>query len=179
MFMRAAREAVCVSDHLSISRRALTEAKLKAGMWDCHFRVGGAKGTDLQMADCPKLSGSLNKKCMAASLLLHLTPTSSGYFENVWAWVADHDIDVSPNGNTTTATQIDIYAARGVLIESQGEQTGFCMYVILSCPFLLTDTATLLRTQARRGSTDRLRSTACSTSTNSTTPRTFFSPTCR
>ncbi|RLL96917.1 hypothetical protein CFD26_106729 [Aspergillus turcosus] len=38
---------------------------------------------------------------MAASLLLHLTTDSSGYFDNVWVWVS-------------------IYVARGVLIESQG-----------------------------------------------------------
>lgn len=36
------------------------------------------------MADCPKLTGTVNKNCMAASLLLRLTPSSSGYFENVW-----------------------------------------------------------------------------------------------
>lgn len=89
-------------------------------MWDCHFRVGGAYGTDLQMDNCPKSSESVNKDCMAASLLLHVTQTASGYFENVWVWVADHDMDKPVKGNTTTATQIDIYAARAVLIESQG-----------------------------------------------------------
>ncbi|KAJ5638651.1 pectin lyase-like protein [Penicillium herquei] len=92
-----------------------------AAMWDSHFRVGGANGTDLQTGDCPKLSGSVNKDCMAASMLLHVTSTASGYFENIWAWVADHDLDAgSGNSTTTTATQIDIYVGRGVLIESQG-----------------------------------------------------------
>ena len=62
-------------------------------MWDSHFRVGGAYGTDLQLSDCPKLTGSVNKNCMAASLLFHVTSSASGYFENVWAWVADHDIE--------------------------------------------------------------------------------------
>jgi hypothetical protein len=32
----------------------------------------------------------------------------------VWAWVADHDLDISAQ------TQLDIYNARGILIESQG-----------------------------------------------------------
>ncbi|RAK97354.1 glycoside hydrolase family 55 protein, partial [Aspergillus ibericus CBS 121593] len=93
-----------------------------AGMWDSHFRVGGANGTDLQMSDCPKSTDSVNKDCMAASMLLHLTPSSSGYFENVWAWVADHDLDVeiSSSATDTSATQLNIYVARGVLIESQG-----------------------------------------------------------
>jgi glucan 1,3-beta-glucosidase len=58
---------------------------------------------------------------MAASLLLHLTPESSGYFENVWAWVADHDIDFSVYpSNVSTAAQVSVYSGRGVLIESQG-----------------------------------------------------------
>lgn len=84
-------------------------------MWDSHFRVGGAKGTNLQAADCPKLTGDVNPKCIAASMMLHMTPSSSGYLENVWAWVADHDLD-----SALDQTMIDIYVARGVLIESVG-----------------------------------------------------------
>lgn len=91
-----------------------------AGMWDCHFRVGGATGSDLQLSDCPKLTGTINKNCKAASMLLHVTALASGYFENVWAWVADHDLDAPPGLNSTAATQIDIYAGRGILIESKG-----------------------------------------------------------
>ncbi|KAF3935337.1 hypothetical protein ABW19_dt0208341 [Dactylella cylindrospora] len=83
-----------------------------AAMWDSHFRVGGAAGTDLRATDCPKLSKVINKNCMAASMLLHLTTQSSAYLENVWAWVADHDVDI------LAQTQIDVYVARGVLIES-------------------------------------------------------------
>lgn len=85
-------------------------------MWDSHFRIGGAVGSDLQLSNCPKSTGSINPKCKAASMLLHLTSESSGYFENVWAWVADHDLDQAPNIDST----IDIYSARGILIESQG-----------------------------------------------------------
>ncbi|EEP79928.1 hypothetical protein UREG_04770 [Uncinocarpus reesii 1704] len=85
-----------------------------AGMWDAHFRVGGAIGSKLQRTECPKLTGTVNNACKAASMLLHLTPRSSAYLENLWAWVADHDLDV------VTQDQIDIYAARGILIESQG-----------------------------------------------------------
>ena len=59
-----------------------------AGMWDSHIRLGGAKGSDLDFAHCPKKSLSYDN-CTTGSLLLHLTPPSSGYFENVWAWVAD------------------------------------------------------------------------------------------
>jgi glucan 1,3-beta-glucosidase len=83
------------------------------GMWDTHFRVGGAIGTKLQVADCP-LGQPIKAGCVAASLLLHITPQANGYFENVWAWVADHDLDDVAN------TQITIAAARGILVESEG-----------------------------------------------------------
>ncbi|KAI8303634.1 exo-1,3-beta-D-glucanase [Colletotrichum sp. SAR11_59] len=86
-----------------------------AAMWDSHFRIGGAMGTGLTAADCPKLTGTINPKCVAGSMLLHMTGSSSGYLENVWAWVADHDFDSGP-----AQTQIDIYVARGILIESKG-----------------------------------------------------------
>ena len=56
-------------------------------MWDSHFRVGGAHGSDLDFANCPKLAYS--DKCIAASLLFHVTSEASGYFGNVWVWTAD------------------------------------------------------------------------------------------
>ncbi|PQK16327.1 hypothetical protein BB8028_0006g06470 [Beauveria bassiana] len=84
-----------------------------AAMWDVHFRIGGAAGSHLEASDCPKLTGSVNKNCIAGSLMLHMTAKSSGYLENVWAWVADHELDGGPS-----QTQIDIYVARGILIES-------------------------------------------------------------
>ena len=58
-----------------------------AGMWDSHFRVGGARGTELDFEKCPKYGMSVD--CTAGQLMLHVTPKSSGYFENVWAWAAD------------------------------------------------------------------------------------------
>ena len=58
-----------------------------AGMWDTHFRVGGALGSDLDMGLCAK--GTVNDDCIAASLLFHVTSSGSGYFENVWVWTAD------------------------------------------------------------------------------------------
>ncbi|KAK8143433.1 hypothetical protein G3M48_007257 [Beauveria asiatica] len=87
------------------------------GMWDCHFRVGGATGTDLRKADCPKLSGSVNSKCIAGAIMLVKTNKGSGYFENMWAWVADHDLD-DPAGDDSN--QINVYFARGILIFGHG-----------------------------------------------------------
>lgn len=98
-------------------------------MWDSHFRVGGAAGTNLQLSECPAGARSINKKCMAAFLLLHVTREATGYFENVWAWTADHDLDNPLNAKATESnegiplnvlTDISIYSGRGILIESGG-----------------------------------------------------------
>jgi hypothetical protein len=56
-------------------------------MWDSHIRVGGATGTDLDIDTCPKFG--FNEACICAALLFHVTPQASGYFENVWIWLAD------------------------------------------------------------------------------------------
>ncbi|OAT07954.1 hypothetical protein BDBG_16924 [Blastomyces gilchristii SLH14081] len=90
-----------------------------AAMWDSHVRVGGALGTDLDIETCPKFEFS--DACICASLLFHVTPQASGYFENVWIWLADHDNDMSVyDSPDKIANQISIYAARGTLIESEG-----------------------------------------------------------
>ncbi|KAL2066965.1 hypothetical protein VTL71DRAFT_1389 [Oculimacula yallundae] len=91
-----------------------------AGMWDCHARLGGATGTLLTPQECPALtSGSGSINCHAASLMMHITPLASGYFENVWLWGSDHMIDdpdlVDANN---TMVQNSVYVARGFLIES-------------------------------------------------------------
>ena len=57
---------------------------------DTHIRVGGAIGSNLQLANCPKLTGLVNPDCIAASLLVHITSKASAYFENNWFWVEDH-----------------------------------------------------------------------------------------
>lgn len=90
-----------------------------AAMWDSHFRVGGAIGTDLDLSKCPKFSN--NAECIAASLMFRVTAQANGYFENVWAWVSDHDNDKSIYDQPdSSSTQISIFGARGMLIESEG-----------------------------------------------------------
>ena len=69
-------------------------------------------GTDLQVAQCPTTSTSIG--CIGAFLMFHVTSSGNGYFENVWAWSADHDMD-DPN-----ETQINVFTGRGTLIESPG-----------------------------------------------------------
>lgn len=56
-------------------------------MWDSHVRIGGALGSDLDWANCPK--HGFDEKCICASILMHVKPQASGYFENVWVWLAD------------------------------------------------------------------------------------------
>ena len=85
-----------------------------AAMWDSHFRLGGAFGTDIDSLRFPA-SGSLDGDCMAASLLLHVTAQASGYFENCWVWTADHYLD------DVSQLQINSVTGRGLLIDkSQG-----------------------------------------------------------
>jgi hypothetical protein len=91
-----------------------------SGLWDVHTRIGGFAGSNLQLADCPVTStvvataSNINTNCIAAFLSFHVTPQSSGlYLENVWLWVADHDIE------DPTLRQITIFAGRGLLIESE------------------------------------------------------------
>ena len=87
-----------------------------AGMWDVHFRIGGAAGTELQSDTCPKtpkLETTPKKECMAAFMLLHITSKGSAYLENTWFWTADHELDLDDHN------QINVYTGRGVLIESQ------------------------------------------------------------
>jgi glucan 1,3-beta-glucosidase len=89
----------------------------KAGLWDVHFRVGGFAGTKLQSSDCKKNPDSphdANKACIGSFMQLHITKNSNGYFENVWLWTADHELDQDDH------SQIDIYNGRGMLVESQG-----------------------------------------------------------
>ncbi|CAI7632733.1 unnamed protein product [Penicillium viridicatum] len=87
-----------------------------AGMWDVHFRIGGAAGTELQSDTCPKTpkeKTTPKKECMAAFMLLHVTQKGSVYLENTWFWTADHELDLKDHN------QINVYTGRGVLIESQ------------------------------------------------------------
>lgn len=64
-----------------------------AALWDVHVRIGGATGTNLGPAECPALLSGIAPGCNAASLMMHITPSASGYFENMWLWVADHMIE--------------------------------------------------------------------------------------
>lgn len=83
-----------------------------AGMWDSHIRLGGAAGTNLEVAQCPQTP--VNDSCYAAFLALHLTPSSNAYLEGTWVWLADHDLDGDGK------SQITVFSGRGILSESAG-----------------------------------------------------------
>jgi hypothetical protein len=95
-----------------------TTGATPSGLWDVHTRVGGFAGSKLQSAQCPKTPNSKTvpkAACIAAHTSMHITKTAGKlYVENSWLWVADHDIESAQN------TQINIYAGRGMLVESTG-----------------------------------------------------------
>lgn len=95
------------------------ESPGSAGMRDCHVRVGGAAGTNLDPKNCPASTSGTNSNCNGGSLLMHITSQASGYFENVWLWVADHDIDdANLTDDNNSMSQCSVYAGRGLLVES-------------------------------------------------------------
>jgi glucan 1,3-beta-glucosidase len=82
-----------------------------SGLWDVHTRIGGAKGTNLQVAQCPKFT--VKNECMAAHTNVHITKGANGaYFENNWFWTADHDMD------DPRSTQITVLTGRGLHVEA-------------------------------------------------------------
>ncbi|KAI0002790.1 pectin lyase-like protein [Xylariaceae sp. FL0662B] len=101
-----------------------------AALFDSHFRVGGATGSNLQAAECPAFTTSVDRECMAATMLMHITKNASAYVHNAWLWVSDHDLDNPGNSEAyesdegvpvnANMTQISVYAGRGMLVESQG-----------------------------------------------------------
>ncbi|KAI9375354.1 pectate lyase superfamily protein-domain-containing protein [Aspergillus egyptiacus] len=90
-----------------------------AGMWDTHTRIGGATGTELESAQCPASQTGVSEGCNAGSLMMHITEDASAYLENIWLWVADHDID-DPllDDAQNNMVQCSVYVARGLLVES-------------------------------------------------------------
>lgn len=84
------------------------------GMWEVHFRIGGAVGTKIDPSNCPRGDGTTAPAttCAGAWGLMHITQKATAYLENVWGWVADHDLDYDD--------QINVYNGRGLLVESQG-----------------------------------------------------------
>jgi len=58
-----------------------------SGLWDVHTRIGGAKGTNQQVAQCPTMTNK--PECYAAHTNVHITKSATGvYMENNWFWVS-------------------------------------------------------------------------------------------
>ncbi|KIK63573.1 glycoside hydrolase family 55 protein [Collybiopsis luxurians FD-317 M1] len=89
------------------------DAPASAGMWDTHFRVGGAAGTNMELEQCPIQTDNV-QACTSVFLSLHITTSATVYLEVIWIWVADHVLDEDGT------SKIEIYAGRGILSESQG-----------------------------------------------------------
>lgn len=82
-----------------------------AGIWDVHYRIGGAAGSLVDNDTCPKnTTMAASPECVGVHTLLHIQPNASVYVENVWGWVGDHNID-SGHG-------VNCYSARGLVVET-------------------------------------------------------------
>lgn len=91
------------------------------GMWDTHFRVGGSAGTELQFDQCQAgKSQAFDPSCAGSFMMMHITQSASGYFENTWYWVADHDLDRPYITGKYQGNQTSIFNGRGVFVESKG-----------------------------------------------------------
>lgn len=107
-----------------IQYNLVAPAGTPSGLWDVHVRIGGFAGSRLLVADCLKTPntvisdtqpGALDQDCISGFLSMWITNGSAGlYLENVWLWVADHDIE------DRALTQITVYTGRGLLDQSQG-----------------------------------------------------------
>jgi len=85
-----------------------------AGTWDTHVRLAGAAGTNMGDATCSNVTTTPDThECYASYLAFHITKHATGYFEGLWVWLADHDLD----GHNE---QITVYSGRGILSESRG-----------------------------------------------------------
>jgi glucan 1,3-beta-glucosidase len=94
-----------------------------AGMWDAHWRIGGSAGTNLQQDKCLKNPSHtlapgdpILSTCQGAFLLLHVTPQADGYFENIWGWVADHELDMGTKDQITIFNKAYVYLKRHLFI---------------------------------------------------------------
>jgi glucan 1,3-beta-glucosidase len=109
-------------------------ASTPSGMWDVHTRIGGFKGSNLQVAQCPIGAAQPNSQCIGAFQSMRIANIGTGlYMENVWLWTADHDLDDVSNANT----RISVYSGRGLSVEST---TGnIWLYVFIILVWKLTD----------------------------------------
>ncbi|KIY65201.1 glycoside hydrolase family 55 protein [Cylindrobasidium torrendii FP15055 ss-10] len=97
---------------LEWNARGYDDDPASAGMWDSHIILGGRAGSNLESKNCGP--GATPYDQSAAFMSLHLTRNSTAYLEGTWIWLADHDLDLPGE------KQMSLYAARGVLSESEG-----------------------------------------------------------
>jgi glucan 1,3-beta-glucosidase len=96
------------------------------GFFNCHYRIGGAKGSKVETGCTQPAS------CMAVRICAHFTTSSSAYVENSWAWGADHDLD---GGSTTSVPG----SGGGFLIEATGGTWMLGIGIGKSDPLILVD----------------------------------------
>jgi glucan 1,3-beta-glucosidase len=87
------------------------------GCFNCHFRIGGAMGSKVE-TNC-----KTPMACNAARLCAHFTEGSSAYWENSWAWSADHDLDGNNPAMPSTGGGFLVEAQNGTWMLGIGSGT--------------------------------------------------------
>ncbi|KAL8709185.1 MAG: hypothetical protein Q9220_006065 [cf. Caloplaca sp. 1 TL-2023] len=79
------------------------------GLWNTHITVGGTADTNVNLA----CGGPDTSDCLAAFAMVHLTPSSSAYIENMWGWTADHSLERGTHQNIATGRGLLVEATKG------------------------------------------------------------------
>ncbi|KAL8635578.1 MAG: hypothetical protein Q9228_006943, partial [Teloschistes exilis] len=85
-------------------------------LWNTHVTVGGMADTNINTA----CSSPNTASCLAAFLMVHLTPSSSAYIENMWGWTADHSLERGGRQNIATGRGILVQATRATWLTGTG-----------------------------------------------------------
>ncbi|KFY45410.1 hypothetical protein V495_03001 [Pseudogymnoascus sp. VKM F-4514 (FW-929)] len=88
------------------------------GFWNTIVTIGGTADTAIHES-CTDQDTST---CKAAFLAVHLTASSSSYFQNLWAWTADHNVDGGPNQIIATGRGVLVEATKGTWLVGTGSE---------------------------------------------------------
>ncbi|OBT90432.1 hypothetical protein VE02_00765 [Pseudogymnoascus sp. 03VT05] len=88
------------------------------GFWNTIVTIGGTADTAIHESCTDQDTHS----CKAAFLAVHLTKNSSSYFQNLWAWTADHNVDGGPNQIIATGRGVLVEATKGTWLVSSGSE---------------------------------------------------------
>ncbi|KFY68822.1 hypothetical protein V496_00777 [Pseudogymnoascus sp. VKM F-4515 (FW-2607)] len=88
------------------------------GFWNIIVLIGGTADTSIHDSCTDQDTSS----CKAAFLAVHITASSSAYFQNLWAWTADHNVDDGPNQIIATGRGVLVEATKGTWLVGSGSE---------------------------------------------------------